>query len=193
MKQLRILIADDHPIVREGLKKIIERDAQLQVVGEAENGEEAVARITELRPDVAVIDLDMPIKDGFAVARAVREARLDVKLILLTMHNSEAIFRAAFDEGVSGYVLKDGAITEIVGAIRAVAAGRNFISPRTVEHHRAHICEKLDLRGFNALVKSMPKLTSTRRITKTSIWSSGSWCGRKKRTARSRRRSPTTA
>ncbi|MGI8566465.1 MAG: response regulator [Pyrinomonadaceae bacterium] len=207
MKQLRIVIADDHPLLREGLKKVIERDAQLQVIGEAENGEVAVARIIELRPDVAVLDLDMPVKDGFAVARAVREARLDVKLILLTMHNSEAIFRAAFDEGVSGYVLKDGAITEIVGAIRAVAAGRNFISPelstyainranraaelveqkptindltpaekrilkliaeektsreiaaelfispRTVEHHRAHICEKLDLRGFNALVK----------------------------------------
>lgn len=207
MKQLRILIADDHPLLREGLKKIIERDPRLQVVGEAGDGDAAIENMIETRPDVAVLDLDMPGKDGFAVARAAREARLDVKLIFLTMHNSEAIFRAAMDEGVPGYVLKDGAVTEIVGAIRAVADGRNFISPelstylinragraaelaarkpaiadltpaerrvlrliaeektsreiaaelfishRTVEHHRAHICEKLELSGFNALVK----------------------------------------
>jgi DNA-binding NarL/FixJ family response regulator len=207
MNPIHIFIADDHPIFREGLKKIIERDTQLQVVGEAEDGEVAIAQLAELRPDVAVLDMDMPGKDGFAVARAAQEKRLTVKVIFLTMHNNEAIFNSALDLGVAGYVLKDGAIPEIINAIRTVAAGRNYISPvlstfllnraqrgaelaqhkptlndltpterrvlrliaeektskeiaaalfisvRTVEHHRSHICEKLGLRGFNALVK----------------------------------------
>jgi two-component system, NarL family, response regulator DegU len=204
---IRILIADDHPIFREGLKKVFSRDAQLQVVGEAEDGAGAIARLAELRPDVAVLDLDMPGKDGFAVMRAAREARLAVKVIILTTHDNEELFHRALDLGVAGYVLKDGAVTEIINAIRAVAAGRNHISPglatyllnragraarlaerkpaindltpaerrvlkmiayektskeiaealcvsvRTVEHHRSNICEKLDLHGFNALVK----------------------------------------
>lgn len=205
--EIRVVIADDHPIFREGLKKVITRDPQLQVVGEAGDGDEAVRRITELRPEVAVLDLNMPGQDGFAVMRAIRDAGLPVKVIFLTMHNSEALFHEALDLGAAGYVLKDGAIAEIVGAVRSVAAGRNYISPelstyllnrgrradspakkkttpkdltlaerrvlkliaedktskeiaaelfisiRTVEHHRAHICEKLELSGFNSLVK----------------------------------------
>ncbi|MGH9906116.1 MAG: protein kinase domain-containing protein, partial [Pyrinomonadaceae bacterium] len=99
------------------------------VVAQAENGDEAVAHLTELRPDVAVLDLDMPERDGFAVTRAAQEARLGVKVIILTSHNNEALFQSALDMGVAGYVLKDGAINEIVNAIRAVADGRHYFSP----------------------------------------------------------------
>ncbi len=128
-REIRVLIADDHPIFREGLAKIISRDARLHVVAEAKNGDEAVAYLTELRPDVAVLDLDMPERDGFAVTRAAQQAKLAVKVIILTSHNNEALFHSALDLGVAGYVLKDSAINEIVGAIRAVAAGRHYFSP----------------------------------------------------------------
>jgi len=128
-REIRVLIADDHPIFREGLAKVISRDARLHIVAQAENGDEAVAHLTELRPDVAVLDLDMPERDGFAVTRAAQQAKLAVKVIILTSHNNEALFHSALDLGVAGYVLKDSAITEIVGAIRAVAAGRHYFSP----------------------------------------------------------------
>ncbi len=128
-REVRVLIADDHPIFREGLVKIISRDPRLQVVAQAENGDEALAQLTELRPDVAVLDLDMPESDGFAVTRAAQDANLAVKVIILTSHNNEALFHSALDLGVAGYVLKDGAINEIVSAIRAVAAGRHYFSP----------------------------------------------------------------
>ncbi|MDQ3667465.1 MAG: protein kinase [Acidobacteriota bacterium] len=128
-REIRVLIADDHPIFREGLAKVISRDARLHIVAQAENGDEAVAHLTELRPDVAVLDLDMPERDGFAVTRAAQQAKLAVKVIILTSHNNEALFHSALDLGVAGYVLKDGAINEIVGAIRAVANGRHYFSP----------------------------------------------------------------
>ncbi|MCA1602337.1 MAG: protein kinase, partial [Acidobacteria bacterium] len=128
-REIRVLIADDHPIFREGLAKVISRDARLHIVAQAENGDEAVAHLTELRPDVAVLDLDMPELDGFAVTRAAQQAKLAVKVIILTSHNNEALFHSALDLGVAGYVLKDSAINEIVGAIRAVAAGRHYFSP----------------------------------------------------------------
>jgi len=128
-RDIRVLIADDHPIFREGLAKVISRDPRLHVVAEAENGDQAVARLTELRPDVAVLDLDMPERDGFAVTRAAQAAKLAVKVIILTSHNNEALFHSALDLGVAGYVLKDSAINEIVSAIRTVAGGRHYFSP----------------------------------------------------------------
>jgi len=128
-RDIRIVIADDHPIFREGLAKVISRDVRLQIVAQAENGDEAIAQLTKLLPDVAVLDLDMPERDGFAVTRAVQDAHLGIKVIILTSHNNEALFQSAIDLGVAGYVLKDGAINEIVNAIRVVAGGGHYFSP----------------------------------------------------------------
>ena len=133
-KQINVLIADDHPIFRSGLRLIIEADSLLRVVGEAEDGESALASIRTLHPDVAVLDIDMPPPDGLAVARQVRTEGLPVETIFLTMHNEEDLLNAALDAGVKGFIVKDGAANELNACIKAVAAGKNFVSPNLTGH-----------------------------------------------------------
>jgi DNA-binding NarL/FixJ family response regulator len=127
--EIRVLIADDHPIFRQGLRLIIEAQGELTVVAEASDGEEALERLQNGDISVAVLDVTMPVKDGFAVAREARELRLAAALVFLTMHKDEHYLNAALDVGVRGYVLKDNAATEIVDCVRAVAAGGEYISP----------------------------------------------------------------
>ena len=127
--EIRVLIADDHPIFRQGLRLIIEAQRGLTVVAEASDGGQALECLTDGDVDVAVLDVTMPVKDGFAVAREVRERRLATALVFLTMHKDEHYLNAALDLGARGYVLKDNATTEIVDCVRAVAAGNEYISP----------------------------------------------------------------
>jgi DNA-binding NarL/FixJ family response regulator len=126
---IKILIADDHPIVRQGLRQMIEADEKFSVVGEAGDGAETLRLIEERRPDVAVIDIDMPELSGFEVVREIRRKNIGVEIIFLTMHSEEEVFQTALDLGVVGYVLKDSATTDIVAGIKSIAAGKPFISP----------------------------------------------------------------
>lgn len=126
---LKLLIADDHPLFRHGLRQAIESDPALQVVAEAGDGEAALRLLLDTALDVAILDVDMPGKDGFAVVRAAREQRLRLPIVFLTMHRDERFLNAALDLGVQGYVLKDGAILEIIQCIKAVAAGVEYVSP----------------------------------------------------------------
>jgi DNA-binding NarL/FixJ family response regulator len=126
----RILIADDHPIFRKGLRQVIETESEVTVVAEADNGLLALEQIRQLRPEIAILDIHMPKMSGFEVAQAVCEQGIKIGIIFLTMHKAEDLFNAAMDMGVKGYLLKDSAVTDIVGSIRAVLDGQPYISPQ---------------------------------------------------------------
>lgn len=203
----RILIADDHPIFREGLVKTIERDTSFSIIGQAGNGAEALKLISELRPDLAVLDVSMPIMDGLEVARRVHQEALPTELVFLTMYRDPKYFNVALDLGVRGYIIKDSVASELLSCLKAVTAGQYYISPtisyllvernkkaeslansapsldrltpaerailkllaenhtskeiaqklfvseRTVENHRMHICQKLGIKGHNKLLQ----------------------------------------
>lgn len=127
--ETRIVIADDHPIVRSGLRRVIESEASLKVVAEADDGEAALARIQELKPEVAVLDVNMPKLGGFDLLREIQKRGLSVATIFLTMYSDEDLFNEALDLGARGYVLKESAVTDIVSCIKAVAAGQAYITP----------------------------------------------------------------
>lgn len=125
---IRIVVADDHPTFRRGLRELLDLEDDFEVVVECGDGEAALAAIERERPDVALLDVDMPGKDGFAVLRALRERGLTTPVVLLTMHGRDDLLREAFALGVRGYVVKDGLEPDVVHAIRAVHQGQPFIS-----------------------------------------------------------------
>jgi DNA-binding NarL/FixJ family response regulator len=127
-ERIGVVVADDHPIVRSGLILNIEHEEDLQVVGQAEDGESALSLIEKLRPQVAVLDIEMPKRDGIAICRAVRERNLDTKIIFLTLHKERDLFHVAMKAGGDAYLIKDSAIGEITTAIRSVLAGRQYVS-----------------------------------------------------------------
>ena len=124
-----VLIADDHPIFRKGLVEVVGEADGLRLLEAVTDGEEAVTAADRLRPDVVVLDFEMPRLNGVEAARRLRAAELPVALVLLTGHKDEAIFNAAMDAGVQGFLLKDNAAEELVTCIRQVAAGEPYVSP----------------------------------------------------------------
>ena len=125
---VRIIVADDHAVVRKGVRDIIEEVTGFIVVAECGDGDATLKAIDEAKPDVVVLDVDMPGKDGFDVLRAVKDAATKPEFVLMTMHGREDLLRGAFDLGAKGYVAKGGSLLDIVDAIRAVRAGQPFIS-----------------------------------------------------------------
>jgi DNA-binding NarL/FixJ family response regulator len=125
----RIVIADDHPVFRFGLRQIIEAEPGFDVVGEADHGEAARDLIQKARPAIAILDVAMPKLDGLALARFLQKEEAPVKIILVTMYREEKLFKKALEAGVKGYVLKDSAASDIISCIKAVDAGQNYTSP----------------------------------------------------------------
>ena len=129
MKKIRILLADDHTLIRGGLRLIIEQHADLSVVGEAEDGRQAVALAASLQPDVAVLDIGMPNLNGIEAAKQITERDSGTAVVVLSMHRDETYILRALKAGVRGYLLKDSAESDLVRAIRAVAEKKSFFSP----------------------------------------------------------------
>jgi DNA-binding NarL/FixJ family response regulator len=126
---LHILLADDHGIVRSGLRMLLERQPGMSVVAEAGDGVEAIERVLSERPDIAILDVSMPRMTGLQAAREIKAQAPDTSVLLLSMHDDDRYFFEAMRAGASGYILKRAADTELVDAVRAVAQGQPFISP----------------------------------------------------------------
>jgi len=128
-KTVTIFLADDHTIVRQGLAKLMEEEPHFQVVGEAQNGREAVKKISQLKPDVVIMDIAMPILNGIEATRQVKKIRPQTKVIILSMHSHDHYIRQLFSLGASGYLLKDSSGDDIIKAIRASLEGNTYLSP----------------------------------------------------------------
>jgi len=126
---IRVVLVDDHAILRSGLRRVLDAEPDIEVVGEAESADRAVFEAIANQPDVIVMDLVMPGKSGIEGMPAVLQAVPDVKVLVLSMQDDPRYVREAFEVGASGYVLKEAADTEVVGALRAVAAGERYVHP----------------------------------------------------------------
>jgi len=207
VQRLKVLIVDDHPLFRQGLKQVVQDDPQFEVVGEAGDGKVAWQQILEKKPDIAVLDVSLPSLSGLDVAARLREQHLATRVVILTMYKEEETFNRALDLGVHGFVLKENAVQDILNSLASVARGEHylspsisgylvrrrsrneeltrkkpgldeltkaelrilkliaekktsreiatelFVSPRTVEAHRANICTKLELHGSHSLLQ----------------------------------------
>jgi two-component system, NarL family, response regulator NreC len=130
---MKVLIADDHGVVRKGLRLLLEQYNELEVVAEAANGREAVQLAAELAPDVAILDVAMPLLNGIEAADQIRKANHEIGVIVLTMHADEGYVLRALHAGVKGYLLKESAEEDLLRAVRAVAQGKSFFSPAITE------------------------------------------------------------
>ncbi len=126
---IRVLLADDHDILRDGLRMLLEMVSDIQVVGEARTGREAVAEAERLHPDVVLMDISMPELDGVEAARRIRQQASEVRVLFLTMHEADEYFFRALQAGAAGYVIKRTASADLLAAVRAVARGESFLSP----------------------------------------------------------------
>ena len=133
MNRIRILLADDHPLVRSGLIKLLEPFKEFVIVGEASDGEEAVAMTKKLEPDVVVIDLSMPKLNGVEATKIILKNNPSSKVLVLTMHDNEEYVYQILKSGAGGYILKNSGREELAAAIQAVAKGERFFSPRVSE------------------------------------------------------------
>ena len=170
---IKIIIADDHPMFRLGLKHAIETDPAFKIVAEAEDGTKALRLIEQMQPHIAVVDWQMPEMNGLQVTREVKSRRLPTRMIILTMHNEEGLFNEAMDARVSGFVLKDNAVSDILDCLHAVDQGDVYLSPAVsmalIKRNRRAVELRKDKPGLDALTpteKKVVKLVAENLTTK---------------------------
>lgn len=146
MGNLRIFVGDDHTLLRHGLRKILEAHLNWQVIGEASDGRDAVRQVLALQPDVAILDISMPLMNGIEATRQIVRRSPDVRVLILSMHSNEAYIIQALKAGATGYLLKDSADTDLLRAVAAVASGKSFFSPAVakvmLDDYVRHLSEK---------------------------------------------------
>jgi DNA-binding NarL/FixJ family response regulator len=133
MADIKVLLADDHAVLRQGLRKILEDHPDIRVIGEAANGRDAVAEILTLQPDVAVLDIAMPLLNGIEATRQIVRRAPETKVLILSMHSDQAYVTQAVTAGAKGYLLKESAGADLIEAVVALAAGKSFFSPAVAE------------------------------------------------------------
>jgi DNA-binding NarL/FixJ family response regulator len=126
--EVTILIVDDHPLLRRGLRDVIAESRRFRIVGEASDGEDAMRQVLSLKPEIAIVDIDMPRLNGLEMLRSLRQLSFPVTTIILTMYREEDMFNAAMDLGAKAYVVKDNAANDVLAALEKVARGETFLS-----------------------------------------------------------------
>jgi two-component system, NarL family, response regulator NreC len=148
MADLRLLLADDHAMVREGLRRVLEAQPAWSIVAEASDGRQAVQQALELRPDVIVLDASMPLLNGIEAARQITRRSASARVLMLTMYSEEAYVVRALQAGVRGYVLKDADSGELIHAVRVLSTGGSYFSPPIAEIVRDQFVRSLTTRGI---------------------------------------------
>ncbi|MCL4472770.1 MAG: response regulator transcription factor [Actinobacteria bacterium] len=143
MSKIRILLADDHAILRAGLVRLLGEEKDIEVVGEAENGREAVQKVQELHPDIVLMDIGMPVMNGMEATKQIKKRDQDVKILVLTMHDNEEYLFQVLQAGAAGYVLKKAADSDLVNAIHVVSRGDCFLYPSAAKMVVEDYLEKL--------------------------------------------------
>lgn len=139
---VKIMIADDHSMVREGLRSLLELDGDIQVIEEAVDGEDCLEKLKTCKPDVLLLDINMPKKNGLEVLQCINKSNLKVKVLVLTVHNEVEYLIKAVDIGVDGYILKDSESAELKKAIFAITKGENYIQPDLIPALNSKMIEK---------------------------------------------------
>jgi len=161
--KIRILIADDHPVVRDGLARLIGDEADMQLVGSASNGNEAVRLFVELRPDVALLDLKMPMLDGVSATADIHGKFPGARIIALTSYSGDIQATRALEAGAAGFLLKDSLRSDLIASIRAVAAGRTWIPAAVAEQMSQYVdADRLTSRELDVLKKIADGLSNKR-------------------------------
>lgn len=160
-----VLIVDDHPLLRHGLRDIIDHNSRFKIVGEASDGEEALRQLRCLKPQIVILDIDMPRLNGLETIRAIRRLPFAVKVIILTMYKEQDMFDAAMDLGAKAYVLKENAANEIIAALDQVDRGETFLSTlmleagqRRTEHVRELLLSKPQIEALTPAERRILKL-----------------------------------
>ena len=164
MSKLRIILADDHKLIREGLRMLVNSQADMEVVGEADNGRIAITLTHELQPDVVVMDVSMPELNGLKATEKLKELFPSIKILTLTRHMDEGYLKQLLEAGASGYVLKQSASEELVRAIHAVVNGQTYLDPAMMEQFVGNVIGRRAARGSSAKGDLSPREEEVLRL-----------------------------